>query len=79
MVHNSVGGGENNVPELTGREEVDDPLLNFIVSDVEPGGDNTALVDPTVELNNDLARSVVIDDLMVLFGSGGVGEKEGEG
>ena len=72
VVHDSVGGGENNVSELTGRKEVDDPLLNFVVSNVEPGGHNPALVDPTVELNNDLARPVVIDDLDFLRG----GKKE---
>eukprot|EP00009_Paramoeba_aestuarina_P002337 CAMPEP_0201506188 /NCGR_PEP_ID=MMETSP0161_2-20130828/117_1 /ASSEMBLY_ACC=CAM_ASM_000251 /TAXON_ID=180227 /ORGANISM="Neoparamoeba aestuarina, Strain SoJaBio B1-5/56/2" /LENGTH=125 /DNA_ID=CAMNT_0047900217 /DNA_START=93 /DNA_END=470 /DNA_ORIENTATION=+ len=63
VIHDSVGGGENNVPELTGGEEVDHPLLNLVVSNIESGGDNPALVDPTIELNNDFAGSVIIDDL----------------
>jgi hypothetical protein len=31
--------------------------------DVEPGGDDTSLVQSTVELDNNLSSSVVIDDL----------------
>lgn len=61
VVHDTGGGGEDNVTELTGREQLDDPLLKVGETDVVAGGDDTGLVEATVELNDDLARAVVID------------------
>jgi hypothetical protein len=46
---------------LTGRKQVGGPLLEIGKLDVETGGDNTALVDTTDELDNDLAGTVVIN------------------
>jgi len=61
--HNSIGGGQDNVSELTTGKKVYNPLLDLATLDVEPRGDNTALVDPASKLNNDLSRPVVIDNL----------------
>jgi hypothetical protein len=63
VVHDTSGGGEDDVTELTSREDVGDPLLDIIEGNIEAGGDNTALVDATVEVDNDLAGALVIDDL----------------
>lgn len=51
---------EDDVPEGTGGEEEVDPGLDLGELDVEAGGDDSALVDAAVELDNDLARAVVI-------------------
>lgn len=51
---------EDNISEGTGREEEVDPGLDLGELDVEAGGDDSALVDAAVELDNDLARAVVI-------------------
>jgi hypothetical protein len=37
--------------------------LTGVDGDVEPGGDDTSLVQSTVELDDNFASSVVIDDL----------------
>lgn len=61
VVHDAGRGGEDNVAELTGREELDNPLLELAETDVVAGGDDTALVEAAVELNNDLAGAVVVN------------------
>lgn len=61
LVHNASGCGQDDVTELTGREKLDNPLLKLVETDVVAGGDDTALVEAAVELDNDLAGAVVID------------------
>ena len=61
MVHNSHGGGQDDVTELTAGQEVVGPHLNLVDLDIEAGGDATALVQATVEVNHDLSGAVVID------------------
>jgi len=61
VVHNTSGGSEDDVSKLTRWEELDDPLLKVTETDVVSWGDDTGLVETAVQLNNDLARSVVID------------------
>merc|ERR1711976_276747 len=39
------------------------PVLNLVVGDIVAGRDAAALVEPSVELNDDLAGTVFIDDL----------------
>ena len=63
MIHDAQRSSENEVTEETGREEVDDPLFNVVERDVEAGRDHAALVQATVELDDDLAGPVVVDDL----------------
>lgn len=63
MVHDTVGGGEHDVTKLAGREQIGDPLLNLVDADVEPRGDDTALVETADEVDDDLARAVIINDL----------------
>ena len=54
-------GGEDNVAELPRGQEVVGPLLHILEGDVVPGGDDAALVDAAVEVDDDLAGPVVID------------------
>lgn len=61
VVHDTGGGGEHDVAERTSREELADPLLDLAERDVEARGDDTALVEAAVELDDDLAGAVVID------------------
>ena len=61
MVHDTGGGGQDNVTELTRGEELDDPLLNIAELDVVAGRDDTGLVDAAVKLDDNLAVAVVID------------------
>lgn len=45
VVHDTSRGGQDNVTELTGREQLDDPLLEIGETDVVSGGDDTSLVE----------------------------------
>lgn len=63
VVHDTGRGGKDDLTERSGREELRDPVLNRVDGDVEPGGDDTTLVQSAVELDNNLATSVVVDDL----------------
>ena len=61
VVHDASRGGEHDVTELTGGEQVDNPLLKVVELDVVAGRDDTALVQATVELDDDLAVAVVVN------------------
>lgn len=61
MVHDTSGGGENDETELTSWEELDNPLLEVVKTDVVAWGDDTSLVEAAVKLDDDLAGAVVID------------------
>lgn len=55
MIHDTSRGGEDDVTELTGRQETSDPLLNLVQFNVETRGDDTSLVDTSNELNDNLS------------------------
>lgn len=61
MVHDTSRGGHDDVAEGTGGHEHGDPALNLVERDVEAGGDDTALVDAAVELDDNLAVAVVVN------------------
>lgn len=61
VVHDTGRGGQDDVAELTGREQLDNPLLELGEADVVAGGDDTGLVQAAVELDDDLAGAVVVD------------------
>lgn len=60
--HDAVGGRQDDVTELARGEQCDDPLLDLIDLHVESGGDDSALVEASVQLDYDLLRAVVIDN-----------------
>lgn len=62
VVHDTSRGGQDNLTERTGGQQQGDPVLDSVQGDVESGRDDTSLVQSTVELDDDLAASVVIDD-----------------
>lgn len=61
VVHDTSRGGQDNVPELTRRQEPDDPLLKVGDLDGVAGGDAASLVDAAVELDDDLSSTVVVN------------------
>ena len=63
VVHDTGRGGQDNVAERSGREQLLNPVLDLAELNVESGGDDTALVDSSVKLDDNLAGSVVIDFL----------------
>lgn len=65
VVHDTVRGSEDDVTELTRGQQVRGELIDLVEGDVESGRDDAALVQTTKEVDDDLARSVIIDDLKV--------------
>lgn len=65
VVHDTGRGSENDVAELTGGKQLDNPLLEVAELDVVAGRDNAGLVDAAVELDDDLCKQVS----MMQFGS----------
>ncbi|EEQ39429.1 40S ribosomal protein S22 [Clavispora lusitaniae ATCC 42720] len=61
VVHDTSRGGQDNVTELSGWQQVVSPSLDVANLDVESWGDDTTLVQSTGQLNNNLTGSVVID------------------
>jgi len=49
VVHDTGGGGEDDVTELTRWEKLDDPLLEITEADVVSWGDDTSLVESTLK------------------------------
>jgi hypothetical protein len=69
---------EDDVAERTGGEEQVDPRLDLSELDVEAGRDDSALVDAAVELNDNLARAVVILFETKRALGGRAGQRKGE-
>lgn len=63
VVHDTGRGGEDHLAERTSREEEGDPVLDSVNGNVEAGRDDTALVKTAVELDDDLAGAVVVNNL----------------
>jgi hypothetical protein len=63
VVHDAEGGRQDNEAELAGGQDGADPLLEPLSGDVEARADGTALIEAAVEVDDDLAGAVVIDDL----------------
>lgn len=61
VVHDTSRGGKDDISKLTGRKELDDPLLHLSKADVVPWRDTSGLVDTSSELDDDLAGTVVIN------------------
>ena len=60
MVHDARRGRQNNQAKLTRGQQAPDPVLDVVVADVIARRDNAAFVQAAVQLNDDLARAVVI-------------------
>ena len=50
VVHDPRRGCEDDIAELTRRQELDDPLLKFPYADVVAGGNDTSLVESTLKV-----------------------------
>lgn len=61
VVHDTGRGGQDNVTERTGGQELLNPVLNLTELNVEARRNDTALVDASVELDDNLAGAVVVD------------------
>ena len=63
VVHDAVGRGQDDLAELSGGQDVIHKLLEVLELEVVAGGDHTALVEAAVQLDHDLARALVVNNL----------------
>jgi len=63
MVKNARRGGQNDNSKPTRRKQQVDPRFNLGDLNIESRRDDTSLVEATIELDYDLASTVVINDL----------------
>ena len=66
VIHDSLVGGQENVAELSGWEDVVKEGLEVFDFQVESWIDDSALVESSVQVNDDLSISSIIDDLEVV-------------
>ena len=62
VVHNSQVSGEDDDTELTGWEDGVDKVLEVLQLEVESWRDDTTLVESSVEVDNDLASTGIINN-----------------
>lgn len=62
VVHNTLVGGQNDETELTGGEDRVGEVFEVLELQVKAGGDDTAFVETTVQVNNDLASAGIVND-----------------
>ena len=66
VVHDAVGGGQDDLSELSGGENVGDELFEVLKLEVVSGGDDTTLVESSVQFNNDFDCSLVIHNFELI-------------
>jgi len=63
VIHDTTGSSHNNFAELPGGQEVVCPLFVVPDSNVEAWHDDADLVDASGQVDDDLATTVVVDNL----------------
>ena len=63
VVHDTGRGGKDNLAESTRWQNLRNETLNLAERDRVTWADDTSLVDTSVELNDNLAAAVVINNL----------------
>ena len=66
VVHDTLVGGQNDVTKLSGWEDLVNELLEILQFQVESWWDDTGLVESSVQVNNDLSGSLVVNDFEVV-------------
>lgn len=66
MVNKTLVGGDDDESELSRWEDSVGELVDVLGSHRESWGDDSGLVDSSVQVNNDLASSGIVDDLKVV-------------
>ena len=62
VVHDTSRSGQDHLAKRTGGQQECTPVLDRVDGNVEAGRNDTALVQAAVELDDNLAAAVVVDD-----------------
>ena len=63
MIHDPSTRGQNNITNASSWQKLVDPFLQIGKTNVESRGDDTAFIQTAVELDDNLARTMVVDFL----------------
>jgi len=63
VIHDTIGGGQHEKTEMARGQQVGHISIEVVQLKIEARADDTALVQATAQLNNDLSRALVIDNL----------------
>ena len=55
MIHDATTCRQDDIPELSRWQQLDDPFLEIRNADVIAGGDDASFVDTAIELDHDLS------------------------
>ena len=66
VVHDTLVGSQNDVSELSGWEDLVNELLEILQLQIESWWDDTGLVESSVQVNNDLSGSLVVNNFEVV-------------
>ena len=61
MIHNTGARCQDHISKLSTRKQLHHPLLEVFELDIVSGRNDTGLVEAAVELNDDLAISVIVN------------------
>lgn len=62
MIHDTAGCGQDEVTKLTGWQQISGVRLEVVQLDVKARANHTALVQTAGEVDDDFARSMIIDN-----------------
>jgi small subunit ribosomal protein S15Ae len=61
VVKNSIGSSQYDDPEQTRRKKTANPVFDIRVREIITGAYDTALIDASIQLYDDLSRSMIVD------------------
>lgn len=63
VIHNAAGCGQYDIAELTRGQQIVGPLLNVVDGHIKAWRDDAAFVQTSSEVDNNLARAMIVNDL----------------
>ena len=62
MIHNSIGSSQNHKSKLPAGQQSRGPLLHVAELDVEAWRNHCTLIEPSIQLHNDLSGAMIINN-----------------
>src|SRR5690349_3725050 len=63
MIHDTIRGSQDDETKLARWQKIGHPFLHLLNLDVEPRRNDSALVQATVQLNDNLTTAMIVDNL----------------
>jgi hypothetical protein len=63
MIHDPSARGQHNVSNTSSGQQLIDPVLHIPKTNIEPRRDDTTFIQTSIELNDNLPRTMIVDFL----------------